>query len=53
MLRFRRLRSRQKLASGHASLYNHLDQERSLSSRPIFKLNRAAALAERRGLCAS
>ncbi len=40
---------------GHAkfaSVYNHFNQERGLSSRDIFKANRAAALAEWRGLCA-
>mgnify|MGYP000843877719 FL=1 len=53
MLRFRRMRSLQKFASVHASVYNHFNQERSLSTRPNFKLNRAAALAEWRGLCAA
>jgi putative transposase len=51
MLRFRRIRSLQKFASVHASVSNHFNQERSLSSRALFKLNRAAALAEWRGLC--
>ena len=50
MLRFRRMRSLQKFAAVHASVYNHFNQERSLSTRPNFKLNRAAALAEWRGL---
>jgi len=53
MLRFRRMRSLQKFASVHASVYNHFNQERSLSTRTNFKLNRAAALAEWRGLCAN
>ena len=53
MLRFRRMRSLQKFASVHASVYNHFNQERSLSNRTNFKLNRAAALDEWRGLCAS
>jgi putative transposase len=53
MLRFRRMRSLQKFASVHASVTNHFNQERSLSSRPHFKQNRAAALAEWRGLCAA
>src|SRR6056297_3363973 len=52
MLRFRRMRSLQKFAAVHASVSNHFNQERSLSSRPLFKQNRAAALAEWRGLCA-
>ena len=53
MLRFRRMRSLQKFAAVHASVYNHFNQERSLSSRTNFKLNRAAALAEWRGLGAA
>ena len=53
MLRFRRIRSLQKFAAVHASIYNLFNSERSLNSRPIFKLNRAAALAEWRGLGAS
>jgi putative transposase len=39
-----------KFASVHASAFN---QERSLSSQQIFKLNRIAALAEWRDLCAA
>jgi putative transposase len=50
MLRFRRMRSLQKFASVHASVTNHFNTERSLSTRPLFKANRAAALAEWRGL---
>lgn len=34
MLRFRRMRSRQRFASVHAYVTNHFNQERSLSSRP-------------------
>lgn len=52
MLRFRRMRSLQKFAAVHASISNHFNQERSLSSRDLFKLNRTAVLAEWRGLCA-
>lgn len=52
MLRFRLMRSLQKFASVHASVHNHFNQERSLTSRVHFKANRAAALAEWRGLCA-
>ncbi|WP_412551931.1 IS6 family transposase [Shimia sp. MIT910701] len=51
MQRFRRLRSLQKFASVHASVLNLFNSERSHYSRPNFKLNRAAALAEWRGLC--
>ncbi len=53
MLRFRRMRSLQTFASVHASVCNHFNQERGPSSREIFKANRAAALAEWRGLCAN
>ncbi|MCU9838457.1 IS6 family transposase [Ruegeria sp. WL0004] len=53
MLRFRRMRSLQKFASVHASVCNHFNSERSLTSRQNFKLNRAAALAEWRSLCAA
>jgi putative transposase len=52
MLRFRRMRTLQKFAAVHASVYNHFNSERSLTSRTNFKTNRAAALAEWRGLCA-
>jgi len=50
MQRFRRMRSLQKFASVHASVFNHFNQERCLSSRDIFKRSRAAALAEWRQL---
>ena len=53
MLRFRRVRSLQKFAAVHASVSNHFNQERSLSSRHHFNANRAAALAEWRGLLAA
>ncbi|WP_347312093.1 IS6 family transposase [Defluviimonas sp. SAOS-178_SWC] len=51
MLRFRQMRSLQKFATVHASVYNLFNTERSLASRHLFKRNRAAALAEWRGLC--
>lgn len=53
MLRFRRMRSLQKFAAVHASAYNHFNQERSLSARTNFKLNRTAAIAEWSGLGAA
>jgi putative transposase len=53
MQRFRQMRSQQKFVSVHASVHNHFNQERSISSRSLFKLNRAAALAEWRGLRAA
>jgi putative transposase len=53
MLRFRQMRSLQKFASVHGSIYNHFNQERALYSRENFKAKRAAALAEWRGLLAA
>jgi putative transposase len=53
MLRFRRMRSLQKFAAVHGSIHNHFNQERTLTSRAIFKERRAAALAEWRRLCAA
>jgi len=53
MQRFRRMRSLQKFAAVHASVFNHFNQERSLYSRANFKRNRAAALAEWRQLGAA
>ncbi len=50
MQRFRRMRSLQKFAAVHSSVYNHFNQERSLSSRDTFKLTRSVALAEWREL---
>jgi putative transposase len=50
MLRFRRVRTLQKFVAVHASVHNHFNQERHLYSRSNFKLNRAAALTEWRGL---
>ena len=52
MPRFRRMRSLQKFVAVHASVSNHFNQDRCLSSRPHFSLNRTAALSEWRALCA-
>ncbi len=51
MQRLRRIRSLQNFASDHSSVYNHFNQERSLTSRDSFKLTRTAALDEWRQLC--
>ena len=51
MLRFRRIQTLQKFVSVHSSVYNHFNQERSLSKRDHFKVNRTAALAEWCQLC--
>ena len=50
--RFRRMRSSQMFVSVHASVTNHFNLERSLTSRSNFKLNQTAALAEWRQLLA-
>jgi hypothetical protein len=42
LLRFRRMRNLQMFATVHAFVTNHFNQKRSLSSRPLFKPNRAA-----------
>ena len=53
MLRFRGMRSLQKFVSIHASIFNHFNNERHLNSRATFKLQRDAAIAEWRQLCAA
>ena len=53
MLRFRRMRSLQKFAALHGSIYNHFNLERTLISRQIFKDRRTAALTVWRQLCAA
>ncbi|WP_139170559.1 DDE-type integrase/transposase/recombinase, partial [Lutimaribacter saemankumensis] len=53
MQRFRRMRSLQKFVAVHSSVFNHFNQDRSLSKRDHFKQNRTAALAEWRSLCAA
>lgn len=52
-LRFRRMRGLQMFASVHASVSNHFNSKRNFYSRANFKKNRAAALAEWRGLYAA
>jgi putative transposase len=52
-LRFWRMRTLQKFASIHASVHNHFNPERALTSRDHYEANRAAALAEWRGLPAA
>ncbi len=50
---FRRMRTLQKFASLHASVHNHFPTERHLHNRITYKQNRAAELAEGRGLLAA
>jgi len=52
MQRFRSRRTLQKFSSIHAQVHNHFNQERHLVSREIYKLRRAAALAEWRNVAA-
>ncbi len=53
MQRFRRIRSLQKFVTVHSCVSSHFNSDRKLSSRNVYKLNRAAALAEWRALCAA
>ena len=53
MHRFRLMRSLQKFAAVHSSVYNHFTPERSLASRDNFKESRTAALADCRQLCSA
>jgi putative transposase len=53
MSRFRRMRSLQKFASIHSSVYNHFNHQRNIESRARFKLLRDAALLEWRELIAA
>ena len=46
MGRFRSHKTLQKFASVHASLHNHFNRERHLTSRKTYKQNRTAALTE-------
>jgi putative transposase len=52
MAKFRDLKTLQKFAAVHASIYNQINQDRHLNRRDIFKQNRAAALGEWRQLAA-
>ncbi len=53
MLKFRRMRSLQKFASIHSSVFNHFNKERHLNSRDTYKVQREAALVEWQQLCAA
>lgn len=50
MLRFRRMQSLQKIAFDHASASNRVNKECHPHARDNYRLNRTAALIERRGL---
>ena len=53
MSRFRRMRSLQKFASIHSSVYNHFNHQRNIESSARFKSLRDAALLEWRELLAA
>lgn len=53
MLRFRRMRTLQRFVAVQAAIGNHFNPQRSLSTRPDYKANRTAAIAEWRGLLAA
>lgn len=53
MQRFRQMRCLQKFAAVHSFVYNHFNQERSLTSRDQFKETRNATLNEWRSLGAA
>ncbi|WP_022697371.1 IS6 family transposase [Euryhalocaulis caribicus] len=50
MQRFRRMRSLQKFASVHSSIFNHFNHDRHINRRTAFKHHRDAALVEWRQL---
>ena len=52
MARFRDIKTLQKFASVHASLFNHFNTDRHLNRRDIFKHSRSAALVAWRELAA-
>ena len=52
MARFRDIKTLQKFASAHASIFNHFNHDRHLTNRATFKEARSAALAEWRQLAA-
>ena len=52
MARFRDIKTLQKFASAHASIFNHFSHDCHLNNRETFKQNRSAALAEWRQLAA-
>jgi putative transposase len=52
MAKFRDMKTLQKFAATHASIYNHFNLDRHLNRRDTFKKNRAAALTEWRQLAA-
>ncbi len=52
MAKFRDVETLQKFSAVHTFIHNHLNQDRHLSRRDIFRQNRSAAPAEWRLLAA-
>jgi putative transposase len=52
MLRFRRMKTLQKVSAVHGSVHNHFNKERHLTDRRSYKDQRSAALAEWQSLMA-
>ncbi len=52
MVKFRSVKSLQKIAVVHAAVHNHFNQQLHLYSRKNFKINRSVALTEWRQLVA-
>src|ERR1700727_188469 len=50
MLRFRRMKTLQKFASGHAQVHNHFNQERTIIDRQSYKERRSEAFSEWRSV---
>ena len=53
MLRLRHMRSLQKFASIHSSIFNHFSKKRHLNSKNTFKVQREAAFVVSHQLCAA
>ncbi|EFL87505.1 integrase catalytic subunit [Ahrensia sp. R2A130] len=53
MQRFRSIETLQKFSSVHASVHNHFNQQRHLTSHHHFKANRDVALGEWQQLSAA
>ena len=52
MSKFRDIKTLQKFVSAHASIFNHFNHDRHLTSRTEFRMARSAANAEWRELAA-
>ncbi len=50
MARFRDIKTLQKFAYAHASIYNHFNQDRHLNRCDLFKIKRSGRMASNCGL---